>query len=366
MVLASVLKPVNDTRMYEKIGVSLAATNHYDVNIIGFQSNTVEKHSKITFHPEFNFKRLSVARIFCGIKYYKQIKKLSPQLIIINTHELLWATVFYKILNKVKVIYDVRENHFRNLLYTNSFPLILRPILAIWVRGKEYFTAPFIDHFLLAEKHYPKEIYFIKKRYTILENKCKIDKQLVSKTIKKDSEIKLIFSGTLAESTGVFGAIKLAQKLHEISEKITLTIIGYAPKINIVKRINKEIFHSDFITLKGGDYLINHVDILAEIRQSNFGIIYYPTNKSTINSIPSKLYEYLSCKLPILLQKHNEWELICNKYLASISVNFEEINANEIVEKMKSSSFYPNGVGDEFSWHTEEKKLLKIVNNTIP
>jgi hypothetical protein len=35
-VLTSILKPVDDTRMFEKFGVSLGQTNKYDVNIIGF------------------------------------------------------------------------------------------------------------------------------------------------------------------------------------------------------------------------------------------------------------------------------------------------------------------------------------------
>ncbi|MDH5365932.1 MAG: glycosyltransferase [Cyclobacteriaceae bacterium] len=365
VVLASVLKPINDTRMYEKIGVSLASTSHYDVNIIGFQSNTVEKYSKITFHPIFNFKRLSFARIFCGYKYYKHLKKISPHLIIINTHELLFPTMFYKILHKSKVIYDVQENYYRNLKFTDSFPKIFRPILAIYVRGKEYFTSSFIDHFLLAEKHYPKEISFIKKRYTILENKCKIDSSIPIKKSKNIDEIKLIFSGTLAESTGVFGAIELAKKLHEINEKIRLTIIGYTPKTRTIKRIKKEIFHNDFITLKGGEYLINHTSILTEIRQSDFGIIYYPLNKSTINTTPTKLYEYLTYELPILIQDHKEWESLCDKYNASITVNFEEINSEDILNKMKNISFYPNGVGSDFLWLKEEEKLFKIIDYII-
>ncbi|MDH5476051.1 MAG: glycosyltransferase [Cyclobacteriaceae bacterium] len=365
VVLASVLKPVNDTRMFEKIGVSLAATNNYDVNIIGFQTNTVEKHSKITFHPLFNFKRISFSRLFCGIKFYKQLIKLSPNLIIINTHELLWPSIIFKIIHKSKVIYDVQENHYRNLLYTASFPIIIRHFLALYVRGKEYISARFIEHFFLAEKHYLSEINFIKNRFTILENKCKIDLATDRKKSKKTDEIKLIFSGTLAESTGVFGAIKLAKKLHEISKNISLTIIGYSPKSSTINRIKKETNNVNFISLKGGDQLINHSDILTEINRSNFGIIYYPTNKSTINSIPTKLYEYLACELPILLQHHKEWERVCDKYKASVLVNFEQINTEHLLDLMYTTTFYPNGVGTELLWKTEEEKLLKITNTII-
>ena len=35
VVIASVLKPVDDSRMYEKIGLTLAESGRYDVHVIG-------------------------------------------------------------------------------------------------------------------------------------------------------------------------------------------------------------------------------------------------------------------------------------------------------------------------------------------
>ena len=39
IVLASVLKPVDDTRMFEKIGKSLAREPKYEISIYGYPSN---------------------------------------------------------------------------------------------------------------------------------------------------------------------------------------------------------------------------------------------------------------------------------------------------------------------------------------
>ena len=39
IAIISVLKPVDDTRNYEKVAASISNTNKYDINIIGFSAN---------------------------------------------------------------------------------------------------------------------------------------------------------------------------------------------------------------------------------------------------------------------------------------------------------------------------------------
>ncbi len=49
IVIASVLKPVNDTRMTEKLGGSLL--QRYDVHIIGFPAPHTHLDGLLTVHP---------------------------------------------------------------------------------------------------------------------------------------------------------------------------------------------------------------------------------------------------------------------------------------------------------------------------
>ena len=58
IVLASLLKPVNDTRMFEKIGVSLAQSGQYEVHIIGYPSGTSVSEPNVHFHPLPRFKNI--------------------------------------------------------------------------------------------------------------------------------------------------------------------------------------------------------------------------------------------------------------------------------------------------------------------
>ena len=339
VVLASVLKPIDDTRMFRKMGYSLATTGLYNVNIIGFKAKPPIGISNISFHPIFEFNRISFSRLICGIRYYKQPKKLRPELIIITTHELIWPSIIYKLIYRAKLIYDVQENHFRNILFTNSFPLLIRPILACWVRSKEYIFSLFFNQFFLAEKYYKNELNFIGNRAVVIENKAlevAQNNRLVSSNLNE--KIRLIFSGTLAESTGVFDAINLAKKLYRINNNIRLIIIGYSPKKSVISKIESLIKTDDFIELKGGNSLVNHSSILEAIGASDFGIINYPHNKSTINSTPTKLYEYLSMELPIIVQPHPEWASICAPYDAHLTVDFNDLQPELLLEKMLSTT----------------------------
>ncbi|HEV8513013.1 MAG TPA: glycosyltransferase [Cyclobacteriaceae bacterium] len=375
IVLASILKPVNDTRMFEKMGVPLAQSGRYEVHIIGYPTESAISDPNVHFHPLPKFKRLSFARFTARLKVLKFIIKVKPELLIVTTHELLEVAILIRIFFGTKIIYDIQENYWKNILYTDAFPKIIRPLIASFVRLKEWITSPFFSQFLLAEKCYAYELSFVKSYFVTIENKCKVPHDFHRNPNKEF--IELIFTGTIAESTGVFQAIDLAKKLHAVEPKIRLKIVGYCARTNELQKIKDEVSENSFITLTGGDKLVPHSLIMDTIATANFGIIYYPQSPHTENKIPTKLYEYLACQLPILLQNHKPWVETANPFDAAIAVNYEQPDIESILKQISNRSFYSkippqlredtnqsnsNGF-DSLTWQNEEKKLLGLINN---
>ncbi len=356
IVIASVLKPVDDTRMFEKLGATLA--EYAEVHIIGYASRVVSNHPSIFFHSLQPFNRLSIGRILASWKIFKKVMKIKPDTLIITTHELLVIGVLSKIILSCTLLYDVQENYARNIFYTNAFPKILRPLIAAYVRSKEWIAAPFVNHFLVAERGYEKELKFIRNKKTSIENKVKRMEIVAQK--KNDGNIHLLFTGTLAETTGVFKAIELAEQLHKVNSAVRLTIMGYCSQQTTLEKIRKSIHEKNFIQLVGGDYLIPHSEILTAIQSAHFGIIAYAENRSIVNSIPTKLYEYLGYQLPILMVDYKPWNEITKRYSASIPFNIAQLNPEETLHQMKNKSFYVLSPQDVF-WESEAEKLLKIV-----
>ena len=363
ILLASVLKPVNDPRMFEKIGQSLSP--HYDVHIIGTKAKTDSSHDNIIFHPLASYTRLGLDRILSPLRILKKILYLRPALLVICTHELLWVVLIAKIFLRCPVVYDIQENYFRNILYTNSFPPILRVIIALYVRIKEWLTIPAINSYFLAEAGYEKELTFVRRKKIILENKVKkILLPPARKWSEDDQKIHLLFTGTLAPTTGIFVAIDLATKLHASDPNILLHVVGFSPMVTVHQQIKDCIRDKPFILFSESREPISHVDILKAIQRADFGIIAYPPNASTRNTIPTKLFEYLGYALPIVLIDHPAWVERCEPYPAAIPFQLNNIDAGAILHSMKRGAFYSNVPKDVF-WESEEDRLLQTVQRLL-
>ena len=364
IVIASVLKPVDDSRLYEKIGLSLAATGKYNVHIIGCASGKTDNPS-VCQHPFKPFGRISFRRFFASWMIIFKTLRLKPDLFIFATHELLYTAMILKVVTRCRVIYDVQENYYWNILYTPAFPLLIKPFVALYVRGKETLTAPSVNHFFLAERGYEHELKFPGNNFTILENKVRIapEERMKSLPAGRDT-IQLIFSGTLAETTGIFTAIDLAVKLHVIDDRFRLTIIGYCSQRQVLEKIRLLINPRPFIELIARDSPVPHSEIFSAIKRSDFGMVTYQINPSTMNSIPTKLYEYLGFKLPILLVNHKPWVDFCSPCEAAVVFDPAHFDASAIYREMMSHTFYTADISQVY-WETEEAKLLSAVQKVL-
>lgn len=363
IVLASILKPVDDTRMFEKIAGTLSKVNDCEIFVIGYPSiNTIDKHENITQLPLNSFKRLSLSRLLASWRVLQKVYKVKPKVFIVNTHELLIVSIINRILFGTRIIYDIQENYWRNILHTTAFPFGIRHLIAGWVRLKEKLTSPLFHAFFLAEKTYGHELTFTQGKQIILENKTLLP--VGFKRATSPDKIKLIFSGTLAESTGVFEAIDLTKKLHKIDVRIELKIIGYCAIAPTLNRIQKSISEHPYITLVGGKALVPHNQILEAIASADFGVISYPASTHIENRIPTKLYEYLACGLPIILEDYEPWTTICRPYQAALTLRFNNYQPEEVLAKMKTSIFYGLTPTD-VSWESEEVKLLSTISKIL-
>ncbi len=361
ILLASVLKPVDEPRAFEKIGQSLA-NNGYEVFIAGTTASSKQTVDSITFLAHEVPSRISLSRIAVRFKILKSALKLKPDLLIVSTHELLGIGLIYRLLTGRKLIYDVQENYFKNILFTNAFPKILRWPLASLVRFKEMITSVFISGFVLAEKCYENELTFIGKKYCVAENKAKVPNDF-HRTPDTNS-IKLVFTGTLAESTGIFEAITLAQKLHELNSKVSLEIIGYAPLSSALERIRSAIKNCTFIKLIGGDHFVSHPKIYNSISKANFGIISYPVMPHTKERIPTKLYEYLACGLPFFIQENSSGTTSFKNYSTTFPIDFQNLDVNKILKFIQENHAVTTNEPNAL-WMKEESTLIQFINRLL-
>ncbi len=355
IVIASVLKPIDDTRMLEKMALSLIESHDYEIIIMGQSIDQIPAYSGIEFVPFKIAGRLSVDRFLIPIKILIKLLKVRPRLLIVNTHELLLVSLISRILFGCAIVYDIRENYYRNIRYSETYPAFLRLPLSWCIRGKEKLVSRLFHHIILAEKSYATELGFIGKKFTIVENKA-IPPEGPKKTARGIH--KLLFTGTISKSTGVFEAITLATSLHKEDADIRLMIAGYCalPKIRI--ELLERIQGKPFIQLKGFYQLVPHQEIIAEIQKADFGIMYYPPSPHTSGSVPTKLFEYMANQLPIITWANQPYAPKVIDQNAGLLWDIPE----ELLHKMKTQSFYIKPAMDVY-W--EGKKFTDLIEGLI-
>ncbi len=358
IAIVSVLKPIDDTRNYEKVAGSIGNTNKYDINIIGFSTKNIPTHSDITFFPIFSFKRNSFKRAFASAKIFKLLLKLKPELIVVTTSEILIVSILYKIIFGAKLVYDIQENYFRNIIYTNAYPFILKYPIAYLVRAIELVSLMFIDKIILAERIYKAQMKFLPSNAEIIENKAIIPAEIDSLNVQTNKKLTFIYAGTIAEHYGIFDAIEFVKSLRLVNDKINLIIIGHAAQDSTLKKVADLIQNNSYIKLIGGDSLISHNQILMEIKIADFCLLPYQENRSTDGRFPTKLFECLAMQKPVLITSNPVWNTTIINNNAGLIIDFK--SADNCIGQITKKSFYGKHMNHQYKWNNCSKKIEKI------
>jgi glycogen(starch) synthase len=366
IVIASVLKPVYEPRMYEKIAITLSKNREASIHVIGYGTVDKTHPASIQAYGLGHFKRLSVKRLLASWQVFRLLFQLKPTVAVACTHELLIPFLLYKIAHpSVKLVYDLQENYYLNILHTNAFPWFLRWPVASWVRMKERLILPFFTSIIAAENCYLKEMPFIQSKALVIANKAVVDPVVLE--AKRSSVPRertcLLFSGTISAEYGIYEAIDLAEKLYTADSSFYLRIVGYCADQKERKKLKDYIQGKLFIETQSFDQPVPHTDILKAMREADWGMVAYRDNAATSNRIPTKLYEYISHQLPVLCTTNPAWQELVSTYDAGLCINYKQTHIDLLIRLLKMPGFYRSTAHPmELSWEMEAEKLEKLVS----
>lgn len=366
IAIVSLLKPINDTRSYEKMAKSLAATAAYSITLIGANPSDIKGFNipkNIELLPLPTFKRLGLKRFLMPLIVFRYLIKLKPELVVVNTFELLIVTITNQIIFGGKIVYDLQENYFKNLVFQNNYPPIIKHILAGLIRIKELLLSPFIHHYILAERGYKQELSFIGNRFIIVENKAIVGEQFHQKKTNSNN-VKFLFTGNISENSGVLTALSFYNRIRKAIPNSSLTIIGHCPSSSFLKKLQNEA--KEEVELIVSSTPVDHSKITEQITQCDFGIVSYKINPSNENCMPTKVFEYLAYGLPIISHPGTIWTDYALKFNACIPLCFEQVNTDKVAGQLQefNNSDEPKNI-DEVKWISEEKKFVELIDRLL-
>jgi glycosyltransferase involved in cell wall biosynthesis len=386
VLLASVLKPVDDTRMREKFAETLLTCPDLHVHVAGRGTdndlNPDLVSARVTHHRIFQGSRLSFNRLRAQWRYWRLLQVLRPMLVVVHAPELLPLTLLWQALGQGRqFLYDIQENYALNIGTQAVYRGGLKRLLAAGLRWVETLAARRAAALLLAEASYADELPFLTLqppgRVLVLENKYQpapnevLPAQAQPRPVP-GQPLRLLFSGTIAELTGVHEALALAEALGaRWPGGALLTIIGFCQRPALLAELQSWAASGRPVRLLGGAQPVPHADIVAEIGRSHLGLVLYRPHPSTARCRPTKLFEYLAHGLPILTTDNPLWASLVQHYQAGLALLPGEAPADaaeRLVAALGPSrpAFYPQGPPKEAQWASEGKKLGLLLESLLP
>jgi len=384
VLLASVLKPVDDTRMYGKFAQTLLERPYTQVHVAGRAAGAGAglrpahtPGARLTQHGIFWGSRMGLNRLAAQFRYWRLLRRLRPSVVVVHAPELLPLTLLWRAWCAGRqFVYDIRENYALNVTSQAVYRGLTRRILAAGLRWVESQAARRAAALTLAEASYASELPYLNQLpsscVAVLENKYQPAATEVLAPAPRlpaaGQPLRLLYSGTISVLNGVWEAITLAQQLHSHwPGGVQLTVAGFCQQPELLLQLQAMAAqHTSWLRLVGGAEPVPHAHIVAEINNSHVGLLAYRPHPSTERCRPTKLFEYLAHGLPVLASPNPLWLEPMARYGAGLPLDFTQpLDAPALVTALQQTTFYPLGPPTDVLWAAEGKKLWRLLDSFV-
>ena len=357
----STVHPVFDTRIFQKECKSLANAG-YEVHLI-IQNDKDENIEGIYIHslpkPKNRIERLTKIR---RLAYQKAIE-INAAIYHFHDPELIPIGLKLKKLGK-KVIYDVHEDVPRQILtkpYLNKF---LKPIVSKTFEIYENYASKKFDAIITATPHIRDRFLKINKNTIDINNFPKLE-ELYEPVKWKNRKNEICYIGGI---TRIRGIIELVKALEYVDT--TLHLAGNFESEKLKKEVMslpgwKKVKYYGFVNRGEVKGILKHVKI---------GMVTLHPTVNYLDSLPVKMFEYMSAGIPVIASKFPLWQDIVEKNKCGICV--DPLNPKEIADAINyllsnneiAKEFGENArnlIEEKYNWEIEEKKLIKLYKNLL-
>ena len=291
-------------------------------------------------------------------RVFDKAKELDADIYHFHDPELIPIALKLKGLGKT-VIFDIHENTGMQILSKYWMPLYFRKLASIVYEKYESWACKQFD-MLFVPQLAMQENYKKLKSTELIGNYPIVIDVPSSLDLSNKNKYKLLYSGVMGDSRGLFNMLDLILELKLLDIRYTLILAGPVDSKSLVKAQKHEGW-------KYTNYLgvLSREQIYEEYLSNSFGLILLNNVGQYFMAYSLKLFEYMMFGMCVIMPDFGEWLPFNKKYQVGINVPVD--NPKYIADQIHALSdkdfdnYCSNGirmVKNKFNWERQEKILI--------
>lgn len=352
-----------DTRIFLKECISLAKINNFKVSLIVADGNGNEIKNNISIYDVGQLKG-RINRIFKTTKkVFQKAIELDSDLYHFHDPELIPVGLKLKKLG-YKVIFDIHENTDLQILEKDWIPYPIRSSLSFFYKNFENYACKKFDYLFVPQLAMFDKYSKLEKTEVIANFPTNIS---IDNYDKKLSKYKLLYSGSIGESRGLWNMLDLLEKLLRLESLYTLTIAGNMSSELLIEAKK----HSAWSSV---NYLgfISQEELKIVYQEHTIGLIMFNNVGQYYMAYALKLFEYMLNGLTVMMPNFGDWIVFNNDNNAGYNIDVRNsIESADILNNITDDTLKINEkrnknlVLKKFTWKNEEDKLIYIYKELL-
>lgn len=300
----------------------------------------------------------------------KLARRVHADIYHLHDPELIPLGLWLKLTTKKHVIFDCHENNVAYIKQKYYWSHLFRLFLIFGMTQLEQLAARYFDAIITADKGvanlYRQQ--YRAKNVEVIHNFPRLDLFLENGKAESESppSVDLVYHGTIPKYHLEI-AFNVANELQKRGRHVTWLFFGNGPSVEWVeqelqKRGLQAVFTYDA-------QRVPHEQVAARVRQARLGFIPLPDLPKFQHNIPTKLFEYMALKMPVVLSDLPPSRVWVGDGEAAIMVPADDYKAYaDAIERLLDDEALCKRMGeagyqrviDYLNWETEATRLIQL------
>lgn len=348
----------NDIRIFHKECVSLAKAG-YEVFLVSAYESEIPS-GEVTFVPAGSKSRGRISRmLYTAKEVYRAAKALDADVYHFHDPELLRFGLKLKRQGK-KVIYDAHEDVPRQIMAKYWIPKVFRKLISANFERYENRVAKRLDAVVVSTPHIRKRFIQLNPKTVDVCNYPLLD-ELMEPTSWNNKQDEICYVGGISLVRGISELMDALAVLPDVR----LNLAGNFSNGELEGSIRaKEAWNR--VEFYG---YVGRTELLAIFNRSKIGMVTLLPTPNHMESLPIKMFEYMSAGIPVICSDFPLWKEIVGENSCGICVNPSQPELiaaaiqNLLDHPENSMEMGMNGrkaILEKYNWGIEEDKLFRL------